>query len=72
MPIKGKPVEVIKESPTGRNLQFQNKNTGRKMSRSEFVRAIKNGQYLDYHTRNINGVETPVSNPDGKEGNNSD
>ena len=65
-------MRVIKKNPTGRNLQFQNKNTGRKMSRAEFVRAIKSGQYPDYHTRNINSFETPVSNPDGTEGNNLD
>ena len=65
-----KPIIVTKENLTGRNLQFQNKNTGKKMSRSEFVKAIKGGRYSDYHIRNINGVKTPVSNPDGKEGDN--
>ncbi|MCZ0932791.1 MAG: hypothetical protein OXJ52_06545 [Oligoflexia bacterium] len=72
MSVKGKPIRVIKESPTGRNLRFENRRTGQEMSRSEFVKAIKGGQYQDYHTRNINGIETPVSNPDGKEGNNLD
>ena len=70
MPIKGKPMKVTKESPTGRNLQFQNKNTGRNMSRSEFVTAIEKKQYQGYHTRKIHGIKTPVSNPDEKEGNN--
>lgn len=67
---KGKPVRVTKESPTGRNKQFENKNTGQKMSRSEFVKAIERGQYAGYHTRTINKVKTPASNPDGKEDNN--
>ena len=65
-----KPIIVTKENPKGRNLQFQNKNTGKKMSRQEFVKAIESGRYPDYHIRNINGVKIPVSNPDGKEGNN--
>ena len=72
MPIKGKPMKVTKESPTGRNLQFQNKSTGRNMSRSEFVKAIEKGQYQGYHIRKINKIKTPVSNPDTSTGNNLD
>ena len=34
------------------------------MSRKEFVKEIKNGSYKNYHVRTINGIETPVSNPD--------
>ena len=70
MSTRGKPIIVTKESSTGRNLKFQNKNTGRTMSRPEFVKSIEGGQYQGYHMRNINGVKTPVSNPDEKEGNN--
>ncbi len=70
MPIKGKPIITTKESDTGRNLQFQNKYTGETMSAPKFVSAIERGQYQDYHIRNINGIKTPVSNPDGTEGNN--
>ena len=40
------------------------------MDRQEFARRINEGQYPNYHTREINGVQTPVSNPDGKDGNN--
>ena len=40
------------------------------MSRREFVRKIITGEYPGYHTRIINGVRTPVSNPDTKENNN--
>ena len=40
------------------------------MSRPQFVRAIENGQYPDYHVRNINHVPTPVSNPDRSTNNN--
>jgi hypothetical protein len=42
------------------------------MSCAEFVRAIEIGRYPDYHVRRINEVKTPVSNPDGSEGNNFD
>ena len=40
------------------------------MSRSQFVRQIENGNYDNYHVRNINGVKTPVSNPDNSTNNN--
>ena len=42
------------------------------MTRAGFVSAIEKGSYPNYHVRNIIGVKTPVSNPDGKEGNNLD
>ena len=70
MSIKGKSVKVIQEGFTGRNLKFQDKKTGRTMSVKKFVKAIEDGKYQGYHVRKINGVKTPVSNPDGKEGNN--
>lgn len=34
------------------------------MTRPEFVRQIKQGNYENYHVRVINGIPTPVSNPD--------
>lgn len=40
------------------------------MGRGEFADRIESGQYPDYHVRNIGGKRTPVSNPDGSEGNN--
>ena len=40
------------------------------MTRNQFVNAIKNGAYDNYHIRNINGVDTPVSNPDKNRNNN--
>ena len=67
---KGKPIVVTKETITGRNVQFQNKYTGESMTLLQFISAIKNSQYTGYHIREINGVETPVSNPDNKKGNN--
>lgn len=65
-----KSVRVTRESDSGRNQQFRDTRTGEVMSRPEFVRQIRSGDRPDYHIRNINGVATPVSNPDRSEGNN--
>ena len=67
-----KRVNVTKESDSGRNLQFHDNRAGRNMSRAGFVSAIEAGQYPNYHVRKINGVKTPVSNPDKSEANNLD
>ncbi len=67
---KGKTVETIAENNKGRNQLFRDKSTGIKMTRAEFVKKIDKGNYDDYHTREINGVKTPVSNPDKKNSNN--
>lgn len=69
---KGKHVRVTQESDSGRNQQFRDGSTGRRMSRTEFVRQIENGNYPGYHVRKINGLKTPASNPDKSEGNNLD
>lgn len=70
MPNKKGRVEVTRESDSGRNQRFRDTRTGNEMSRQEFVSRIKRGDYPDYHVRNIDGVDTPASNPDGKESNN--
>ena len=67
-----KRVTVTKETDTGRNTQFHDNRTGEDMTRPEFVRKIEQDQYSDYHVRKINGVKTPVSNPDDKKNNNLD
>jgi hypothetical protein len=70
MPNKPK-VEVIKESITGRNERFRDTRTGQEMTRNQFVKAIDKGTYgNDYYHRKINGMETPVSKPDGNPKNN--
>ncbi len=66
------PVSVTRESETGRNERFRDNRTGEEMTRPQFVREIERGNYDDYHVREVNGVKTPVSNPDGKKGNNLD
>lgn len=67
-----KRITVTSESDTGRNLRFHDNYTGRDMNRPEFVREIEGGNYPNYHVRNVNGVKTPVSNPDDSENNNLD
>ena len=67
-----KRVTVTKESNTGRNKQFHDNLTGADMTRPQFVKEIEQGNYPNYHVRKINGVKTPVSNPDETEGNNLD
>lgn len=63
-------IKVIGEADSGRNERFRDTRTGREMSRPEFVRAIENNQYKNYHVRLVNGVKTPVSNPDRSDKNN--
>lgn len=67
-----KRVSTTEESPTGRNERFRDNQTGQEMSRGEFVQRIRVGQYPNYHVRDVNGVPTPVSNPDKSENNNLD
>jgi hypothetical protein len=67
-----KSVKVVEENEHGRNIIFQ-KDNGQKMTDREFVAEIKDGKWEGaYHMRVINGKSTPVSNPDGSEGNNLD
>ena len=68
--MKKKRVSVTKESQTGRNEQFVDNITGQKMSRAKFVHKIKRGEYKDYYTKKIYGLDTPVSKPDGDKSNN--
>ena len=65
-----KRITVTKETNTGRNVGFHDNYTGRDMNRLQFVREIDKGNYSHYHIRNINGVLTLVSNPDGSINNN--
>lgn len=63
-------VTVTSESPTGRNTTFHDNKTGRNMNVAQFSRSIELGRYPDYHVREINGIKTPVSNPDRSKSNN--
>ena len=64
-----KRITVISESSTGRNQKFHDNKKNKDMTRTEFVKEIKKGNYRSYHIRKINGVETPVSNPDSSNNN---
>lgn len=65
-----KRVKVIRETDSGRNLEFLDTRTHTQMSRAEFVKKIEGGGYPNYHVRKIHGIKTPVSNPDETEDNN--
>lgn len=65
-----KRISVTYESNTGRNERFHDNYTGRNMTRNQFVNQIKQGNYENYHVREINGILTPVSNPDKSRNNN--
>jgi len=65
-----KKISVIDETSTGRNKRFRDNYSGEEMTRLKFVSKIKSGSYKNYHVRNINGMETPVSNPDKTTNNN--
>ncbi|WP_282045882.1 DUF3892 domain-containing protein [Roseibium album] len=65
-----KRVTVTQESSSGRNQRFHDNYNGNDMSRAEFVRQIEGGNYSNYHVREVNGVKTPASNPDGTKNNN--
>lgn len=67
-----KRVSVTRESKTGRNESFRDNYSKKNMTRGQFVSQIKSGNYPNFHVRNINGVPTPVSNPDGSKNNNLD
>lgn len=67
-----KPPRIITltESKTGRNLTFQDTKTKETLTRAALVSKIEKGEYPDYDVRNIGGIKTPVSKPDGNEDNN--
>ena len=67
-----KRIKVVKESPSGRNQKFLDNYKGMEMTRPKFVEKIEQGNYPKYHVRKINGVKTPVSNPDATKNNNLD
>ncbi len=70
--MANKRVKVTIESDSGRNQRFYDNRNGQDMSRPEFVRQIEQGKHPNYHVREINGVKTPVSNPDKSQNNNLD
>lgn len=65
-----KRVTVTDETSTGRNIKFHDNYTNKNMTREQFVNQINNGNYQNYHVSKINGLDTPVSNPDKSTNNN--
>lgn len=63
-------VVVLKQSETGANETFFDLETSKKMTRTEFVKAIADGQYPGYEIRAIDGVKVPVSKRDDSDTNN--
>jgi len=68
--MAGKRIKVTNETDSGRNQSFKDTVTGEEMTRTQFVKQIENGAYPNYHVREVNGLKTPVSNPDQSENNN--
>lgn len=69
---KNKKLKVTKESATGENLRFKDTKTNRSMSKSEAIKAVKNGTYSGYNVKKRNGKEYIASNPDNSRTNNLD
>ena len=67
-----KRILVTSETDSGRNQRFHDNYTGQNMTRNQFVHEIEKGNYMNYHVRNVNGVKTPVSNPNNSKNNNLD
>jgi len=65
-----RPVIVLKENKTGRNELFCDLSNGDIFDRELFVTAIGNGEYPGYTVASIDGLETPMSKPDGIPSNN--
>ena len=65
-----KRITVTSETASGRNQTFHDNFNGKNMTLNQFVKEIDKGNYKNYHVRNINGVNTPVSNTDKKTNNN--
>ena len=67
---KSRPVVVLLENEKGRNDVFYDVIKKQVYSRYEFVTKIQTGEYPGYTVKTINGIETPVSKPDGRGTNN--
>lgn len=67
---KSKPVIVLTEDENGRNQIFLDLVKNQVLTREEFVSQVEARSYSGYTVKQINGVPTPVSNPDGRRTNN--
>lgn len=67
---KAKPVIVLVQEKKGRNVLFFDTVKRKILDASQFVALIEAGQYRGYAVKMVNGVPTPVSNPDERGTNN--
>lgn len=65
-----KRISVTNQSDSGRNTGFHDNYTGKNMTRPQFVKEIKSGNYDNYAVRKQNGLDTPMAKPDGSKNNN--
>lgn len=65
-----KPVIVLIEGENGRNELFFDLVRRKTLTLEGFVAQIEAGQYPAYTVKQIGGIPTPVSNPDGRKTNN--
>lgn len=65
-----KRVTVTKQSDSGRNERFRDNFSKKEMTLKQFVNQIEKGNYPNHHIREIDGIKTPVSNPDKTKNNN--
>ncbi len=61
-------IEVDSQSKTGRNTKFNV--DGKILTRAQTANLIKQTPNSGFHVRKINGLNTPVSNPDKSTKNN--
>ncbi len=57
-------LKVTKTTSTGKNIRFKDVKTGRYMDIRTAVKAVKNGTYKGYHTRDTKSGTIIASNPD--------
>ena len=62
--MSGRKITVTSETESGRNTRFNVPSQG-EVTRQTLVQQIRAGEHDDYHVRIINGLATPVSNPNG-------
>ena len=67
---QSKPIIVLLEDEKGRNEQFFDTIEYLVLNREQFVDLINQGKYPGYTVKQINGIATPVSLPDGRKTNN--
>lgn len=66
-------VKAIQETPTGKNIMFENTGNHQKMTLNQFIKKIESGTSVysnNYYIKNDSSGKTPVSKPDKNTNNN--